>query len=100
MPTDPATPLAPDQPELLAYEGYHHCTSYDYYWYVDEKTRIGACVYVECIPGAKPRAFVKNAYLLDTKSLIRLTHLQTCAARFMAGQQERMNTPTSEVRSA
>ena len=83
------TPLRADQPDVLAYEGYHHNTKYDYFWYVEPDTRVGAHVYVECIPGIQPRAYIKNAYLLDIDSVIRLTHLQTCALRFMAGEVEK-----------
>jgi hypothetical protein len=92
MPTDQ---LRPDQPEVLAYEGYHRHSQYDYEWYVDPVTRVGAHVYVECFPGLKPRAYVKNAYLLELPSLIRLTHLQTCAARFMAGEIEKRDNESA-----
>lgn len=93
MPTDPTAPLQLDQPEAATYEGYHHVTDYDYFWYLDPTFRMGPRVRVECIPGIKPRGYIESGYLLTTKELIRLTHLQTCAARYMAVMEEHTPGP-------
>ncbi len=111
MPTDPATPLTLDQPQTHVYEPPHHIDTItadddvtplyiDADWYT--VPNILTKPYIWARIDVRRREFdvsVTNGVGMDAGEALKIAHYIPDAVRWATGEIEKLNTPTSEVRS-